>query len=215
MNSIVRKINRWCSIISAVSLSYNVAVNYFFRGYSLEQSFALDPIGYVTTFLPIIVEIVFNTINIVRDKNCATKIARIIIKPIAYVGISVFEVFIIFYFKMNVGFNIEPNFRFLFGIFILMLFAVAEAFILALCEGEDTIDVFTGRTFWITWSMLSLINGASEANVQISNYVSLSSAQVPIAWLCIAVICTLIFFVWLMLYAIIILVSGIITGFSM
>lgn len=214
MNGIKGKIDCWCSIIGAASLSYNIAYNYFFRGYSLAQSFILDPIGYITTFLPIIVGIFFKIANIVQDKYMGSKIVRIIFEPIIFVGFSALEVYIIFHFSMNVGFNIEPNSRFLIGILILVIIAVLQAFICATFEGENTIDVFSRRTIWVTWLILSLINGANEASSQISNYVSMSSSQAPVAWLCITVICTLLFFVWLVFYAIIIFARGIITGFS-
>lgn len=214
MSGIKGKIDHWCSAISAASLTYNITYNYFFRGYSLAQSFILDPIGYITTFLPVIVGIVVKIANIIQDKYVGSKIVRTIFEPIVFVGFSALEVYIIFHFNMNVGFNIEPNSRFLIGILVLVITALLQAFICAVFEGENTIDIFSGRTIWVTWLILSLINGANEASLQISNYVSMSSTQAPVAWLCITVICTLLFFVWLVFYAIIIFARGIITGFS-
>lgn len=163
-------VSRICTVGSVLMLAYTITSNYFIGGITPIKSIFSDPLTYIFTLAPIIVNTLYHLYKIIRIGFSGNEQMRYIVLPVIRVACILLELWLIHLFSLDTGLEINDDVA-TYGLKMLGLLIpiLMECLISAYFDGDEIMDYFL-REAGLSLLLLCFVNGCKQTTIWISTY---------------------------------------------
>ena len=182
IQSVIKNI---CMCISVVFLLFHLCYGVTVKGLTVHEAFLLDPVGYLTVFLPIVVSLVLMLKNAAQRGFSDKPYLHYLIATVATVAGVVLDFIVIMHYSMNTGWSVRVDAEFLKGFLLVLLIALIVTLFFTGFDLDAFGMAFATVALPCSLFILALVNGCVEANIQMQ----LSHEDSVITW----ILCSILF----------------------